>query len=374
MPHYTQLQRDQLCRISALTEAGASATAIAKQLCLSRSTLYREWSRCGGRGRYDVEAAIEQRRQARAGGANNARIYDDAAWAQVNASLQNAWSPDSISGRNRALPEVGAARLPCRSRIYVWAHAQDAPWWKEKRIRRYGARGGKPAIGRNGAPEGHWRARLNSIEARPDAINQRIEARHWELDSVVGLQRESTRLLVAVERLSLLTRIGFLPRCSAVAVAKAVAGWRGKTKHSRALFASFTPDQGTEFARLETVFPAEQVYLCHKHSPWEKGRVEQTNGLIRYYVPKGQSMSDLTPEKVQWIEDQLNNRPRASLGYLTPNEVASLEQSSCPASYRKPPCVTSRRFAKFSRNDAPNGSPLPLRERGWGSDSGAVRD
>ena len=337
MSRYTQLQRDQLCSISALTQAGVTAVAIAKQLGLSRSTLYREWSRCGGRARYDVNVAVEQRGLARAGGANNARIYDEAAWAEVHASLQNAWSPDSIAGRRRALPAEGEQALPCRSRIYVWAHAQDAPWWKDKRIRRYGPRGGRPAIGRNGAPEGHWRARLNSIEARPESINQRTEFRHWELDTVVGLQRESTRLLVAVERLSLLTRIGFLPRCGALAVAKAVAGWRGKTKRSRSMFASFTPDQGSEFARLETVFSAEQVYLCHKHSPWEKGRVEQTNGLIRYYVPKGQSMSDLTEEKVAWIESQLNNRPRPSLGYLTPNEVASLEQSSCPTSCWKPP-------------------------------------
>ena len=332
MSHYTQLQRDQLCAISALTEAGASAMAIAKQLGLSRSTLYREWGRCGGRAHYELERAVKQRADARAGGANNARIYDASAWSQINTALQNAWSPGSISGRRRALPAPGEQPLPCRSRIYVWAHAQDAPWWKEKRIRRYGPRGGKPAMGRNGAPEGHWRTRLNSIEARPEPINQRIEFRHWELDTVVGLQQQSCRLLVATERLSLLTRIAFLPRCSALAVAKAVAGWRGKTKQQRMMFASFTPDQGSEFARLETVFPAEQVYLCHKHSPWEKGRVEQTNGLIRYYVPKGQSMSDLTEEKVAWIEDQLNNRPRASLGYLTPNEVAFLERPSCPTS------------------------------------------
>ena len=243
MSHYTQLQRDQLCAISALTEAGTTATAIAEQLGVSRSSLYREWARCGGRLHYAVEAAVAHRSHARAGCADNARIYDDAAWAEVNASLQNAWSPDSIAGRRRALCGPDERTLPCRSRIYVWAHAQDAPWWKHKRIGRYGPRGAKPLMGRNGAPEGHWRARLNSIEARPEAINQRVEWRHWELDTVVGLQRESTRLLVAVERLSLLTRIAFLPRCSAPAVAKAVAGWRGKTKHSRGMFASFTPDQ-----------------------------------------------------------------------------------------------------------------------------------
>lgn len=151
MSHYTQLQRDQLCAISALTDAGATATLIAKQLKCSRSTLYREWARSGGRANYELEVALAHRAQARA----NARIYDDAAWAEVNASLQKAWSPDSISGRRRALCGADERALPCRSRIYLWAHAQDAPWWKHKRIRPYGPRGAKPAIGRNGAPEGH---------------------------------------------------------------------------------------------------------------------------------------------------------------------------------------------------------------------------
>lgn len=99
-----------------------------------------------------------------------------------------------------------------------------------------------------------------------------------------------------------------------MAISRAVAGWCSRRSDTRALFASFTSVQGAEFARLENVFPAEHVFLCHKHSPWEKGRVEQTNGVIRHDAAKGTSMRDLTPEKVQWIEYQLNNWPRASLG------------------------------------------------------------
>ena len=104
---------------------------------LSRLIGMREWSRCGGRARYDVDVAVEQRRLARAGGANNARVYDEAAWAEVHAWLQEHWSPDSIAGRRLALPAEGAQALPCRSRIYVWAHAQDAPWWKDKCQQRF---------------------------------------------------------------------------------------------------------------------------------------------------------------------------------------------------------------------------------------------
>ena len=159
MAHYTQLQRDQLCRISALTDTGATAVFIAEQLGVCRSTIYREWARCGGRKHYAVDRAMQERAHARAGGANNARIYGQAAWDQVEASLRQAWSPDSISGRSRALPDQAAVALPSRSRIYMWAHERPASWWPHKRIRRYGPRSARPGVGRNGAPAGHWRAR-----------------------------------------------------------------------------------------------------------------------------------------------------------------------------------------------------------------------
>ena len=341
MRSYTQLQRDQLCKISALTREGVSAAQIARSIGVHRSTIYDEWNRCGGRAQYCEDAAEFDRLMKRAAGADNACRFDESVWASVQQQLDTAWSPRMISGRARAFaPSTGdsdagssaRAATPSASRIYAWAQSQPLAWWTGKRLRRYGARKLRVTLGNNGAPAEHWRGRLNSIDARPEAINERIEARHWELDTIVGLQRDSARLLVAVERLSLLTRIRFLPRCTAQAVADAVACWRGRTSAQRALFASFTPDQGTEFARLETVFPAEQVFLCHKHSPWEKARVENTNGLIRFYVPKGEPIHQLSDEKVAWIEEQLNNRPRETLGWLTPNEVASLENPRCRAS------------------------------------------
>ena len=360
MRHYTQLQRDQLCKISALTAEGLAASRIARSVGVHRATIYAEWSRCGGRLHYCEYRAEFDRLMKRAEGARNASGFDAATWQRVHAELDQTWSPRMISGRARALaavsqaPAMGeashtatsatlgptmtgsappvAAPMPSASRIYAWAHTQHEAWWCGRRLRRYGARSARVVLGNNGAPAEHWRGRLNSIEARPEAINERIEARHWEIDTVEGLKRDGARLLVAVERRCLLTRIALLQRCTAQAVAEAVAAWRGRTSAQRAAFASFTPDQGVEFARLETVFPAQHIYLCHKHSPWEKARVENTNGLIRFYVPKGQAISALTVEKLAWIEAQINNRPRETLGWLTANEVASLENPNCRAS------------------------------------------
>lgn len=332
MSTYTHLQPEQLCRISALTDAGLSALSIAQQLGIHRCTLYREWRRCGGREHYSAPAASRDRRAARARGAGNARRYDEAAWQRVCEGLQASLSPDALVGRARLIePE---RLLPRRSRIYAWAQQQGLAWWHSPgfRIRRYGKRRAASAKGNNGAPADSWRGRLASIESRPERVAQRTEFGHFELDTLVGKQTDSARLLVAVDRASLKTKIALLPRCTAQAVANAIAHWRGRSKASRAQFRSFTPDQGAEFARIETVFPAKQVYLCHKHSPWEKPVVENTNGLIRFYVPKGSKISKLSPEFVGWVEDQLNNRPRKVLGYLTPNEVASLPQPPCRAS------------------------------------------
>jgi transposase, IS30 family len=331
---YTHLQPEQLCRISALTDAGLSAALIAQQLGIHRCTLYREWRRCGGRAHYSAPGAQTDRRAARARGANNARRYDEAVWARVVHGLQAALSPDALVGRARLMESEAERALPCRSRIYAWAQQQGRAWWQQPalRLRRYGPRRPASAWGNNGAPAHSWRGRLSSIELRPEAVARRTEFGHFELDTVVGKQTDSARLLVAVDRASLKTKITLLPRCSAQAVADAIAHWRGRTKASRAQFRSFTPDQGAEFARLHTVFDPQHIYLCHKHSPWEKPVVENTNGLIRFYIPKGSKISRLTPAFVQWVEDQLNNRPRRVLGYRTPNEVASLPQPPCRAS------------------------------------------
>ncbi len=82
------------------------------------------------------------------------------------------------------------------------------------------------------------------------------------------------------------------------------------------------PDQGSEFARLPKI-KSLTVYPCQPHRPRQKPTVENTNGLIRHYVPKGQLISHLTPEFVAHIEHQLNHRPRLCLNWETPAELLS---------------------------------------------------
>ena len=86
---------------------------------------------------------------------------------------------------------------------------------------------------------------------------------------------------------------------------------------------TMTFDNGKEFAGHKDIATALgiDVYFAHPYSSWERGLNENTNGLIRQYIPKGSSFDDISEEKIIWIQDRLNNRPRKSLGYYTPNEV-----------------------------------------------------
>ena len=171
MGSFTHLQRDQLCKISALTAEGVSAGHIARSIGVHRSTIYGEWNRCGGRAHYCEDAAEFDRLMKRAAGADNARRYDKAIWASVQRQLDAAWSPRMIDARSRAfarasahtdvgagaraatpgLPETrGSGVMPSASRIYAWAQTQPHAWWTGKRIRRYGPRKLRVTLGNNG--------------------------------------------------------------------------------------------------------------------------------------------------------------------------------------------------------------------------------
>jgi len=86
---------------------------------------------------------------------------------------------------------------------------------------------------------------------------------------------------------------------------------------------TITFDNGKEFSDHEIMAKAlkTNIYFAHPYSSWERGLNENTNGLIRQYIKKGSSFDGITQERITWIQDRLNNRPRKSLGYYTPNEV-----------------------------------------------------
>ncbi len=159
-----------------------------------------------------------------------------------------------------------------------------------------------------------------SIEERPAEVADRTIPGHWEGDLLMG-HNNGSALGTLVERTTRMTFLVQLKDKDATAVRETFAK---EFKHlPKGLKRSLTYDQGQEMAehKLFTKSTKIQVYFAHPHSPWERGTNENTNALIRQFFPKGTDFSKVTLENIKKAQDMLNDRPRKTLGFLTPHEV-----------------------------------------------------
>jgi transposase, IS30 family len=159
-----------------------------------------------------------------------------------------------------------------------------------------------------------------SIEHRPVHIAQRVEHGHWEGDLIIG-QRNKTAVITLVEMITktvIIIRLG--AHYSARLVSQALERWVQNTPV--AMCKSLTWDRGSEMAEwpLLTLGYGLPVYFCHPHAPWERGQNENTNGLIRFWLPKGTCLN-VSQQRLDWIAEAINTNPRRSLGWQSPRHV-----------------------------------------------------
>ena len=157
-----------------------------------------------------------------------------------------------------------------------------------------------------------------SIEERPKHIETRRQLGHWEVDTVHGSGRHS--VVTLVQRMSGYVEIGKISAVTIEETNRAMIGLIGRHYHS---YKSITADDSGEFhgyRKIET-FTDIAFYFCHPHHSWERGTNENTNGLIRQYLPKGIDLTSLTQERCDEIAEILNSRPRKRLQFKTPLEV-----------------------------------------------------
>ena len=168
------------------------------------------------------------------------------------------------------------------------------------------------------------------ISQRPAEANDRAVPGHWEGDLLLGTP--TTAIGTLVERSTRYVMLFALPRAAirAEAVREALAATIVTLPLS--LRRSLTWDQGSEMAQHErfTVETGVAIYFCDPSSPWQRGTNENTNGLLRQYFPKGRSFAGLTQQRLDEVADQLNGRPRETLGWRTPAEALTqlLQESS----------------------------------------------
>ena len=159
------------------------------------------------------------------------------------------------------------------------------------------------------------------IGERPAAVETRRQVGHWEIDTVMGqsLGESSDCILTLVERKSGYVLIGKLRARTVEQASKATLALM---RRHPGQFKTITSDNGTEFhgyAQIEAASPVK-FYFATPHHSWERGTNENTNGLIRQYLPKGQSMTSLTQSQCDAIANHLNERPRKRHAYKTPYE------------------------------------------------------
>jgi len=310
-----QLTESDRAVLAQLLEFKVSKREIARRLRKHRSTVYRELARNTGPIGYVPEEA-QQRTDIRRWVNHRVRKMSDPQFRQyVCRRLKRYWSPDQIAGRSRREFRRRLRRQISRQTIYDWIRkqpTQERLVWRE--CLRFGVRRRKRREDAGRLPN------AVRIDGRPAIVASRRRYGDWEGDTIVGCGRVGG-LLSLVERKSGFTLLARVQDRRATTV-RCAAEERLVTLPDT-LRRTATFDNGKEFAEHERLSAATglAIYFAQPYAAWQRGTNENTNGLVRQYVPKGTDLQATSHRAVAAIESSLNDRPRKRLGYRTPREV-----------------------------------------------------
>jgi len=313
MAQYAQLTLQQRYQIEALSQQKFRQKDIAEQIGVNPGTISRELARNPQPGPYRAVAAHERMGRLRQ---RQAYKITGSLKEDVLKRLRERHSPEQISG---VLALQAGRKVISHEAIYQFIYKHKpidgqslTAYLRIRHKKRYKKRG---------QPEkrGSIPNRV-SIEERPAIVETNTEIGHWEGDTVIGADHDGV-LLTLVERVTKYTIIVKLPSKHADFLANALIKCL-----LRCILPvlSITFDNGKEFTHHQLMSEQLQapIYFAHPYHSWERGLNENTNGLIRQYIPKGCRISIVKPSDVNWIQDQLNHRPRKTLGFLTPIQYA----------------------------------------------------
>lgn len=311
MKQYAHLTYEQRYQISALLKTQISLSEIARIIGVHKSTISREIRRNKGKRGYRPKQAQQFAQSRKADNSVKMRYF---AWAYVEYLLAQKYSPEQINGRLKLL---GWKDVPSIETIYQYIYTDKSKGGTLHHHLRgqktYRKRGYK-AYDRRGQI-----ANRRDISERPIIIEQRQRIGDYEGDTVVGKNHQGI-LVTLVDRTTREVKIKALANRKANNVAMACTLL---LKHEQ--LNSITFDNGKEFALHEDI--AKQlntdIYFARPYHSWERGTNENTNGLIRQFLPKTMALDKVSDEEIKAIEDNLNNRPRKVLGFRTPLEVKS---------------------------------------------------
>jgi len=302
--NYEQLSCAEREEIFRLLRGGISRRKIAESLGRSPSTISREIRRNSSNLGYLPDSAQRKSEERRVSGVFKIDRYPQLKSALLNG-LEKRWSPEQI-----AATCYGKVTF-CHETIYRYIY--HAPWAVKFELHQFLWRE-KPRRSKRKYRKSRSKIQNRiSIHKRNENINNRKHFHHWEAD-LVHFGKEKQNLITAIERKSRFLLIVNNPDGKNAAnvaqrLGKRIAPFKPK---------SITLDNGLEFAQ-HTELPAK-TYFCDPYSSWQKGSVENANGLIRKFLPKS-FRAEITDKMLENIQNIINNKPRKILNWKTPQEV-----------------------------------------------------
>ena len=309
---YHQITQEERYQIYALKKEGLSPTEISNNLRRDRSSIYRELKRNKGLKGYRPKQAQEKAKD-RENYKNKSRRLNEINSSYIEEKIKLYWSPEQISGRmsldgievvsHETIYQYLLQDKENNGELYKYLRHQNKRY--RKRYGRVDKRGQIP--------------NKRSIEDREAIVEEKSRIGDFEIDLVIGKHHKHA-LVTVVDRKSKFTLIQKVSSKKALEVGEALITMMRPIIDK---IHTITADNGKEFAKHEAIAKAldADFYFCHPYSSWERGLNENTNGLIRQFFPKGSEFISITDEQVLEVQNNLNYRPRKTLGYKTPAEI-----------------------------------------------------
>ncbi len=311
---FRHLTQEQRYHIEAYKKAGYSNSTIAKDIGVHPSTIGRELKRNSSpiRQRYGAKVAQEISFLRKSINSKANRKLKHELEELVIKYIRKDWSPEQVSATLWIKHSLSLSFV--RIYQYIEEDKQRAGdlhthlrFYGKKRRAKYGSK-----------HKGKIKERV-SISQRPSIVDEKIRIGDFEIDTIIGKGKKGA-ITTIVDRASAFLKIS-------IPTTKRAEDIESETTRlllpHKEITHTITSDNGLEFANHKAISSnlACNYYFCHPYSSWERGLNEYTNGLIRQYFPKGSSFENITPARIQEVENKLNHRPRKTLGWRTPYEV-----------------------------------------------------
>lgn len=307
MNHYTRITKQERYAIELGIRTRKSMREIAKKIDRAPKTVAAEVKRNGGCLRYYANQADFEKAKPNKLGYSKINTIP-LLGAYIREKLIERWSPEVIAGRWNM--ENEKARISHES-IYAWVYNQPDDLYLQL-PRRKKKRGKKPQRSKSNIPN-----RI-SIHKRPEHINNRSEAGHYEADLVFQQGNGSQNILSVVERKS---RKIMLIKNDSKHTNVVIGALKKACAKSEYSIDSITFDNGSEFTDHSEL--GVDTYFCDPGSPWQKGAIEHVNGIVRRYIDYRIDPKNIDQKMLNSVADLINNKPRRKLNFYTPNEMAA---------------------------------------------------